>query len=137
MTEPLQVEKERLHKWAQWLIEKGFDKTPPLDRSTIRDAGDYIEETFSIHPAVLQLPKVFEEWSFDDDGNAYYIEDPFQVTVSSLILFFKINYYQLEHLLLAECQSPLIYGGTILYRDATHKQIGRQILEFLEKLAEG
>jgi hypothetical protein len=134
------LENERLRKWGTYLATKKL-KTPVKsikNDSTIEDRGDYIEEVFPYFGfAVHELIYIFPgEWHSHKNGDVYFKGDHIKNSTSSVLEFFGIGYDIFEHFLIPGLQYPQLFGGRVLKKDATPKQVGQNILAFLKKIEE-
>ena len=88
--------------------------------------------------AIGECPIVFpEEWFFAKNSRKPLLiksKRIFNRTFHSSLEFFNINPNQFRHLFIASCQEIQTMGGKILDGDATAKEVGQNILTFIEKM---
>lgn len=81
---------------------------------------------------VKALPKVFpEEWKVTSKGLIHQTLDPRMCLLTSLVLHFGIDVDQFMHLFTPYAQEPDVYGGDFLERNATPRDIARNISELI------
>ncbi len=94
------------------------------------------EDPVNIYPVfeciVNVLPKAFPEvWKSTSKGITHQGADKRVCLLSSIIIFFGIDGEQFMHIFTPYAQEPEVYGGAFLERDATPKDIARNISEMI------
>lgn len=116
-------------------LQNGLLTTPIetlSDDLAITDHGDYIDITIPYHVYCLYtLPLYFDEWTMDEDGNPYSINDPHKNTLTSALMFFDLTIDEFMNLFAPGCEM-VEHGGKRLTKDAQPADIAYNIFELIK-----
>jgi len=127
---------DRLGKFALYL-QAGTLKTQRLTESLSngRELLDTHDKTSGplLYFPIMEMPIIFPgEWMYDKEYRPIYKKDPCKCPVESLILFFGLNRYLLNHLFVCGKQMPHLYGGKVLGLNPTLHDLSNNIYELID-----
>ncbi len=132
---PLVFQPERLKKLAGYLqTQKRNESFKVLeDDNYIFSSEEGAVNMFPVFECIVNaLPKAFPElWRATKRGIVHTGSDTRLCLLSSIILYFGIDGDQFMHIFTPYAQEPETYGGAYLERDATPKEIARNISEMI------
>lgn len=100
------------------------------------DHGDFVEKQVSFYyQAIVESIFIFrKEWKIDERGHVYWDKDPQKSPLSSALLFYGLTTEQFQHLFIPNYQRTQLYGGKTLGNCVHPREIGENILQFLERI---
>lgn len=100
------------------------------------DHGDFVEEQLSFYyQAIVASVFVFNrDWVIDNTGHVVWKKDASRNTVNSALQFYGLTCEQFEHLFIPHHQIPMTYGGTVLGYSVHPREVGENIIQFLERM---
>lgn len=133
-----QLQPERLRKLARYLKSNNVRDIQFIieDEPEYIDHGDYVEKQVSFYyQAIASAIFIFrKEWRIDDQGLVYWEKDPEKSPLSSAFLFYGLTSEQFKHLFIPNYQRTQYYGGKTLGNCVHPREIGDNILEFLDRM---
>lgn len=133
----MKIQDKRLLRLAENLIIKRSH--PGIIK--LKHVSNFIFEIgnrqFEFEPLVLgyvkELPKIFPyEWLRNYNGEYYWKNDPDRMLLTSLGLFFGIDFHMVGHLFIPQAQIIASFGGQSLSSTATYREIAYNIHRLLE-----
>lgn len=138
MKNQITLRPERLRQLAHYLKSNHVRDIQYIivDEPEYIDHGDYVEKQVSFYyQAIVESIFIFrKEWVIDEHGLVYWEKDPEKSPLSSALLFYGLSSEQFRHLFIPEYQRTQFYGGKPLSKCVFPREIGDNILEFLDRM---